>query len=253
MLRQDGGCSGEGELLAGYGDEVKVVVVPCRFAEDDREEFLAITNGIREAFSVVEPYRSHPELFSLYRVAEFSAADLAPDDNYTCKDAAEIAAVASACPFDRIISLAKGGELSLAGGVTALVAVSAIFAAEGAPSVALHESGHLLGLAWHPCMDGEEPTDFVPRELCNRAATQISQGQPCPEWAGQEYIDWVLPGDPPFGCFPGCNNNLTLYRPWETDVPFQGSIMCHTQSLSPGFTPVDRKILFDRLQYGADR
>jgi hypothetical protein len=253
VLRQDGGCFGEGEHLLGQGDGVKIVVVPCRFTEDDREEFIAITDEIRDAFSDVEPYRSHPELFSLYRVADFSAAELTSDDNYICKDAAEVAAVASACPYDRVVSLAKGGELSLAGGVTAVVAVSDMFPAAVAPGVALHESGHLLGLDNHPCMDGDEPTDFVPPELANCAASQISPDEPCAEWAGQEYLDWVLPGDPPFGCFLGCANNLTLYRPWEGDVPFEGSIMCHnTRVLVPGFTPVDRKLLFDRLRYGAD-
>lgn len=252
ILRQDGGCVGEGERVAGEGHGVKLVMVPCRFAEEDRDEFHAITENIRRAFLAVEPYRSNPDLFSLYRVADFSAANLPPDQDIACKDAPEIAAAASACPFDRIISLASGAQTALAGGVTALVAVSDLYPAEGAPGVALHESGHLLGLAEHPCMDGDEPTDFVPRELSNCASTQVRPNEPCPAWAGPEYLEWVLPGDPPFGCFQGCNNNLTLYRPWETDVPFQGSIMCHTRDLNPGFTPVDRKILFDRLRYGAD-
>ena len=69
----------------------------------------------------------------------------------------------------------------------------------------------------------------------------------------QDFLDWVLPGDPTFGCYPGCNNNLDLYRPWMSDTPGNGSIMCHTTLvLEPGFTPVDRKILYDRLTLGAD-
>jgi hypothetical protein len=253
MLRMDGGCVADGEHLAGDGKGIKVVIVPCRFDEADKAEFIEITDAIAAGFSNVEPYRSNPDKFSIYRVADFSASGLDPNDNYVCKDSSLVAEVASACPHDRVVALSRGNELSLAGGVTAMVAVSENFPAEHAPGVALHETGHLLGLEAHPCLDGPEPTDFIPPNLANCAATQISQDEPCAEWSSQEYLDWVLPGDPPFGCFPGCSNNESLFRPWQDDAPFSGSIMCHTtRILNPGFTPVDRKILYDRLVFGAD-
>jgi hypothetical protein len=253
VLRMDGGCFGQGEHLEGEGDGIKVVIVPCRFGQEDEAEFLNISAAIAEAFTEVEPYQSNTDKFSVYRVADFSAANVDPGDNYACKDSSVVAQLASSCPYDRVIALSKGNELSLAGGVTAMVAVSSNFPAQNAPGVSLHETGHLLGLEAHPCLDGPEPTEFMPPNLANCAATQISADEPCAEWSSQEYLDWVLPGDPPFDCFPGCSNNTSLYRPWQGDIPFQGSIMCHTtQVLSPGFTPVDRKILYDRLRLGAD-
>lgn len=70
------------------------------------------------------------------------------------------------------------------------------------------------------------------------------EDSPCREWQSPEVLRWVLPGDPPHGCFQGCDDQAAWYRPWPHAEP---AVMCRDDAMKNGFTPVERKILFDLL------
>ncbi len=117
---------------------------------------------------------------------------------------------------------------------------------------AIHEVGHTVagfahpstGTQAKPVTSGQEPNNcYLPPQGAN-----IAPQQPCPGWRTADFQKWVLPqdsqGNSPktFGCYKGCADNLNLYAPWTGT-----QMMIRDDNLDYGFSPVERKILADRL------
>jgi hypothetical protein len=254
------------DKLAGSGSNINFVIVPCWFEGSNRGAFDSASGAISESFTSVEPYKSNLDKFSIYKVSDFRAADIltkaerdgitafdittVDSRRYVCMKDPIIKEIASQCADKNVIviSLANGLAIASTSNGVASIPISVEYPLLTAPSVALHETGHALGLQEHSCIEGDLRID-LPSLLykpTNCAQKQESENKPCAGWQGEEFTKWVLPGDPKFGCYQVCSNIKQLYRPWKDAK----SIMCGGENRKNGFTPVERKILYDRLLNG---
>jgi len=248
------------ESLMGHGSNINFVIVPCRFEESDKIIVHSIVNDIVEDFERTEPYKSNLDKFSIYLAEDYErTSKLDTDDKWTCTEDLKIIEVVKECVDENlvIISLGKGPTMATSRNGIAVVPISEQYKHSDSGWVALHESGHVLGLAEHSC---HEPLGKLysadlshinqitgQSYIANCGVTQISENEPCEEWQTEEYSKWVLPNDPNFGCYEICGNNENYFRPWEDG---NLGIMCQGAASKVGFTPVERKMLYDRLVDG---
>ena len=117
---------------------------------------------------------------------------------------------------------------------------------------AIHEVGHTFLGFTHPS-PGSQSVPIQADEVPNNCylpppLAQIDPKQPCPGWEGEAFTRWILPQDAQgsepkhYGCYRGCSDNQALYAPWQG-----AQMMIRDDGLQYGFSPVERKIIADRL------
>lgn len=265
--------SAQCERILGSGNNVNFVVVPCLFKESESARFDYYADEIADTFREIEPFSTSLDLFSVYKVGRYDPELIFDDYTEDCRaHTAKIREIAMTCPVDQIIVVAKdSGEAS--GGYNMVVVPSGIppCASDGrcpdwhgsaddvVKPVMLHELGHALGNFPHTC--GGNPELLVPADpgFHNPACgeIQVSADQPCAEWNNPEYLKW---GD--MGCYPGCGDagvkvvgGVTVrkggahsdrFKPWPTSV----NVMCSDRYLVNGYSPIEKKVLSDKLATG---
>ncbi|MBK8050737.1 MAG: hypothetical protein IPK16_28685 [Anaerolineales bacterium] len=276
--------------LGGYGSYLRFVIVPAGFYGDnatDVADFQRLARKIADGFAAVEPYKSYPNRYTVYRADDYRGAIINPRSNDVWYNATLIAA-AGVCDYDQIIVVARnsgwaGGALgyySVVGSGTPPTCNRSTCTGVDCPwtptcswddniaFTALHESGHTVGGFRHTCDPATQQVEIARLaamerlELPEQPRTSVSSPyncgtqytgsstNPCAEWNNVQYLDWVVVGQPTFGCYATCGDRNDWYRPWN-GAP---TMMCLDYNLVNGYTPVERHELGHPLGviYGVD-
>jgi len=259
-------------------DKEVLVVTPCGFdGEDpaDRAEFAALAYAFADVVPGIEPFATALGDFSVQLAFDF-AASAVPEGS--CWYNGSVIQAAGSCPgWTHVLAInhdsgeAGGspgvgltGDFSMAGSGTPAGCDTSVCDGDpcppkeppfncswsyATPFSLLHETAHTLGALGHTCFDelGDQGNFGQPGQSpANCAEVGVAHDTvPCAVWDVPEFHSWVQPGDPPFGCYPGCDGQANWFRPWDPS-----GIMCRDDFLEVGFTPVDRKILHDQLYGG---
>ena len=269
------------DLLVGTGTpsvELTFVIVPCSFSAAEATRFNTLADYAADAFSAniedipggyvkdsIEPYASNQDKFSIWRANDFSGAGIAEGK---CWNNPILHTAADTCGFANIqvISIANNsgeaggnpsGNFSVVGSgtpsscdIATCPQIPPTTCPPDAPPnncswdwaikyTALHETGHTVYGFRHTDTD---PSVFTGDSAL--AGPNCSGDPVCTEWQGSDFTSWVLPGDPPFGCFEECDQKDNWFRPWET---IADTLINRDDSLINGFSPVERKIIADVL------
>ncbi len=256
-----------------------MAIVPAGFDDgnpDDVNNFEALAQTIANGFATTEPYASNQDDYSIFRADNYIGKDVDTQSDSMWYNQTLIQA-AGVCDYNQIIVIAHSsgwaggapGNYSVVGSGTPPTCDPTTCTGTGCPwtpscswdenisYTALHETGHTFAGLRHTCYpESSEQKQLGELERISEIAIQQaddpvncgvqypgSHDLPCNEWNQAPFLNWVLPGDLNFGCYSGCDDNANWYRPWNTNT----SIMCIDLNLENGFTPVDRKMLFDVL------
>jgi len=272
--------------LAGSGNVVRIAIVPAGFDNaktGDVADFGRLANIIAQGFKDIEPYKSNLDKFTVYRADDYSGKDVNTESFDVWYNPILINA-ASVCNWNEIIVIARNsgwaggngaGYYSVVGSGTPPSCDQNTCSGTSCPFTptcswdydiaytALHESGHTISNLRHTCYPlSSQALQLAQIEKVSETYTEVLfgeseeedpincgvgfQGDPllvCSEWDNPDYLNWVFPTDQHFGCYQGCDDHSNWYRPWY-DLT---NIMCRDDELENGFTPVDRKIIYDTM------
>lgn len=273
--------------LVGSGSFIRIAIVPAGFDganADDVADFKRLAQVIADGFAATDPYASGLSRFSISRVDDYRGATIDPRSDQVWYNSALIAA-AAACDYNQIIVIAHNsgwaggapGFYSVVGSGTpatcnpvTCTGVDCPFTRscswdENIAYTALHESGHSIAGLRHTCDPARQQVEIRQLNAMELLAPYITNSAlhddpincgiafggnehvPCTEWNNQRHRGWGLPADPEFGCYAVCDDRPQWYRAWNA-VP---NIMCIDMALENGFTPVERKLLGDKMGLAA--